>query len=105
MSVPAPLDARDLLLRLVGLVLATLFALGLQARERAGGPRDPFGGPPPGACHSDCVERVVGALALAPGHPRAAADALTGRVEAGTPRCFFDSRYRQGAVRAGARLP
>lgn len=88
MNAPAPMDVRGLLLRLVGLVLATLLALGLQARERANGPRDLYGysqfdGPQPGACRFDYIELGADAkeLALAPGHPRAAADDLAGVLE------------------------
>lgn len=96
MSAPAPVDVRGLLLRLVGLVLATLLALGLQARERANGPRDLYGysqfdGPQPGACHFDYVElgARARALALAPGHARAAADDQAGVLALAQPFEFY----------------
>lgn len=85
-----------LLLQLVGLVLATAFALGLQARERANGPRDAYGysvfdGPQPGACRFDYVDldRRGKVLALAPRHGAAADDDGAAELELARPFEFY----------------
>lgn len=111
MSATRPLSVNGLLLQLLGLVLATAFALGLQARERANGPRDAYGysvfdGPQPGACRFDYVDLddAGRALAMQPGHGGAAADDAAAEIELARPFEFYQQPRKALVVSANGYL-
>ena len=111
MSATRPLSVNGLLLQLLGLVLATVFALGLQARERANGPRDAYGysvfdGPQPGACRFDYVDlgEAGRALAMQPGHGGAAADDAAADIELARPFEFYQQPRKALVVSANGYL-